>query len=608
MLRVASLFRQSCVPRLAPTAVRLSPPAAAPGRLHLSSTATLKPVGVDVARFEDIRASDFVYVDKTAHLFALAEKCGHKFLLRPRKFGKTLALTTLAAMFDTDVERKCALFDGTWLAQHQAEWLAAPAQQATVLHFDFGRVKAGDFEASLLNQLREVSDAHGISLANVYGDDVPATIARMVCAVPNPVVLVDEYDKPIVNVLEANGGRANKLAQDNLEIMRGLFDTLKGSSLRFSFVTGVSKFALSGLFSGTNHYHDISLSESFSSMCGYTKQEVRDNFAEHAELVRVKNGMASVGEVLERAFKQYNGYSWTDTRDEATVCNPFSIGMLFHKLKFGKWRIRQGASGWLPRVLKASPAFDTTVFCEATMMPKFELKPDGQHAVDSANLMLQTGYLTVKEYDIHKGMRLDFPNEEVRQGFDEIVSDLIGMPVATANIILRELQDALVENDFLKVVALCEESLRAVPHQSLRHSQENVYREHLRMMLSFVPNVRVEAEMSDTSGDADLIVHTQAALHVIEVKLVGADATAAAIASALARGMAQAKARFVGRNLESKRVHRAAIVVRQRRSSDAQQQDALAGDALAHNLIVAAQIGDSTHEDFVRVMCDHFAQ
>ena len=607
MLRVASLFRQSCVPRLAPTAVRLSPPAAAPGRLHLSSTATLKPVGVDKARFEDIRAGDFVYVDKTAQLFALAEKRGNnKFLSRPRKFGKTLALTTLAAMFDTNVERKCALFDGTWLAQHQAEWLAAPEQQATVLHFDFGKVDHLDLKVDLLAAVQKFARKHSISLYSK--GSLQSILAELVDAVPNPVVLVDEYDKPIVNVLEANGGRANKLAQDNLEIMRGFFDTLKGSSLRFSFVTGVSKFALSGLFSGTNHYDDISLDQPYSSICGYTKQEVRDNFAEHAELVRVENGMASVEEVLERAFKQYNGYSWTDTRDEATVCNPFSIGMLFYKLKFGKWWIRQGASGWLPRVLKASPAFDTTVFCEATMMPKFELKPDGQHAVDSANLMLQTGYLTVKEYDIHKGMRLDFPNEEVRQGFDEIVSDLIGMPVATANIILRELQDALAENDFLKVVALCEESLRAVPHQSLRHSQENVYREHLRMMLSFVPNVRVEAEMSDTSGDADLIVHTQAALHVIEVKLVGADATAAAIASALARGMAQAKARFVGRNLESKRVHRAAIVVRQRRSSDAQQQDALAGDALAHNLIVAAQIGDSTHEDFVRVMCNHFAQ
>ena len=217
----------------------------------------------------------------------------------------------------------------------------------------------------------------------------------------------------------------------------------------------------------------------------------------------------------------------------------------------------------------------------------FELKPDGRHDVDAANLMLQTGYLTVAEYDKDKGMRLDFPNDEVREAFHVMTKNLLspafGILLNDVYWLCMEIRRAFNESNFARVAALFNRSRRAAPHANFRGGKENVYREHIRLLLKYsLPHGRVRGEVPDLSGDTDLVVEVGRVVWLIEVKYVDKTTKAKGVMTMLRKGLKQVCLRTCELSPEWT-VRRAAIVVRERIDSEKRKKMA---DA---NVVVAAE-------------------
>ncbi len=199
-------------------------------------------------------------------------------------------------------------------------------------------------------------------------------------------------------------------------------------------------------------------------LLGFTRQEVKDNFAAHIEALRVAEGLQDTKETLEKLFALYNGYSWTDTRPEATVCNPFSVSMAFKLREFADYWNQQGASAWLPQVLSERPVINFG-WQKQNFPLKFTLMRDGPDDFDATALLLQTGYLTVKEFDLEKGMRLDYANEEVKRGFEAIILPILErsvMPVDRST--LDNIERAVNAREPMKIMWYFDQHLRKIPY------------------------------------------------------------------------------------------------------------------------------------------------
>ena len=283
------------------------------------------PIGIQT--FRELREGGCYYVDKTHHIAGLLEGGKHYFLSRPRRFGKSLFLDTLKELF----EGSEALFEG--LAVHRAGWDWSVRNPVVRLDFSSGSFGSIDeLHAEVADQLDVIGAEAGIELA---GRTAPIRLRQLIRELhrrtqQRVVVLVDEYDKPILDVLEDP-----PLARANRDYLRGLYSTLKSSDaqVRFSFITGVSKFTKVSLFSGLNNLTDITLDPAFSTICGYTEADLDAVFA--PELPGLDRA---------RIRDWYNGYSW---RGDGKVYNPFDILLLFRSREFEPHWLETGTPTFL---------------------------------------------------------------------------------------------------------------------------------------------------------------------------------------------------------------------------------------------------------------------
>ena len=554
-----------------------------------------RTIATSTSDFFYIRGQDCVYVDKTELLFRIVTREVNVFLARPRKFGKTLLLSTMAEMLGVDKVRKDNLFKGTWVHTHKLEWLMADAQRRTVLRFDLSTLNHFDMEKGLKLQIQQNCDSLGIDLSSAPDQHFKTLLSIIFHSVFDPVVLVDEYDSPVTQELDKTLGKPNDLVKDNLTILKAFFQALKGKAT-FQFVTGVTKFAMSGLFSGANDRDDITLAPQYSTICGYTRAEVKVHFEKHIALLGKKFDM-DPDDVLKKAFRQYNGYAWTDTRDEAKLCNPYALGMLFSKKAFGDWWLEQGTPGWLPKMLGYAPTIQTLKWMDATRLPKFELLPDGSQRFDCTYLLLQTGYLTVAEYKVTKGepaMRLDFPNQEVRRGFqtlgERVMNDMIEQRQQSR--LVQCLKKALLEGDLIRASAVFNMALSAQPHQQFRGGNENLYHSLFHFLLQYGAGFRCRSQASSSAGDTDVEILVGDTVHHFELKVVDAGARSLTVKNAVDDAKKQLKhyqQNFVPDQAKKKIGVGCILVIRKRRRGDQVRQDA---EPDAANFVISAVLLD----------------
>lgn len=361
------------------------------------------PVGVQT--FEEMINGNYVYVDKTDLVYDLAQShvC---FLSRPRRFGKSLLISTLKAYFSGKKE----LFKGLKIDKLENDWTEYP-----VLRFDFAR---GNYkEAGELNQIIE---EQLYDYEKLYGRDenyktLSGRFLNLIKTAEEKtgrkvVVLIDEYDKPMLDVL------GKEPEQTNRDILKGFYGTFKDADdhLRFVFLTGVTKFSQVSVFSGFNQPDDISMESRFDAICGITEEELYSYFAEPIKELAAKNEYNEY-EMKTELKNQYDGYHFSSNLS-TEIYNPFSIINALKKMFIDDYWYKTGTPTYLAELLEGRNINMQKLTGQAYESRYFvDYRADAE---DPLAMLYQSGYLTIKEYDRRRRVyKLDFPNSEVRKGF-----------------------------------------------------------------------------------------------------------------------------------------------------------------------------------------------
>ncbi|MCY4153521.1 MAG: AAA family ATPase [Aestuariivita sp.] len=489
-----------------------------------------------------MRDSGSYYVDKTPLIRDLIERGDHWFLSRPRRFGKSLLVDTLKALF----EGREHLFCGLDIHAHW-DWLVS--HPVVRLSFDRVYARPQDIEDSILVQLQEIE--HNARLETSAWQKAPEYLFELLNRLHRKtgqrvVVLVDEYDKPILDAI-----KDPERARANRDYLCNFYGIIKGRAehIRFVLVTGVSMFSKVSVFSDLNNLHDISLDPSFAAICGYTDTDLDTVFAPELD-----------GLDRDEIRTWYNGYNWLGPE---RVYNPFDLLLLFAKRTFKPHWFRTGSPRFLLETLleKAiNPLELERCVVDETQIAKFEVEDFSAEA-----LMFQAGYLTITD-EIRRGhrtaYRLDYPNQEVKLSLND---ELLAYLSPTNQIPVKEgetLRDRLEANDFRGFADKCRAYLAGIPYQW--HTTGDLARYEawyagLLYMCFRAAGVDVHPEEASNHGRADMVIVTGGQVFVLEFKMVEtADEAEVALATAFAQIRDQGYAKkYLDRN---EPVHLVAVI------------------------------------------------
>ena len=465
------------------------------------------PVGIQ--NFEDLRKAGYCYVDKTKLMYQLVQSGKYYFLSRPRRFGKSLLLSTLEAYF----EGKKELFKGLAIEQLEQDWTAYP-----VLHLDLNTQKY-DTPESLYSMLNDAL----CTWENLYRTRPSETTpslrfqgiiqrAAEKCG-KSVVVLIDEYDKPM---LQAIGNE--DLQTEYRNTLKAFYGVLKSCDkyLHFALLTGVTKFSKISVFSDLNNLMDISMSNRFSSICGITEQELKQYFKEDIRLLGENNGMTP--EQTMRELKQwYDGYHFTEKSED--LYNPFSLLNTFAERKFGSYWFETGTPTFLVELLKRN-------HYDLHRLTREMATADSLNGIDTMEenpvpILYQSGYLTIKDYNGRfKSYTLGFPNQEVEEGFVRfLLPRYANLPTSdSAFEIIHFVSD--VEHGQVDAFMKRLQSFFADCPYELARDLERHYQNVLFIAFKLL-GFYTQAEYHTSEGRVDLVVQTQDYIYVMEFKLEG---------------------------------------------------------------------------------------
>lgn len=464
------------------------------------------PVGIQ--SFEVLRTDGCIYVDKTALIHRLVSTSIPYFLSRPRRFGKSLLVTTIQAYF----EGRKDLFKGLAISGLEKQWEKYP-----VLHLDlnaetFDSVKS--LEAILSYNLKQWEDLYGkeeseITLSRRFEGVIRRAYSQTGKRV---VVLIDEYDKPMLSTI-----LDEELSKAYRTILKAFFGVLKsaGQYLRFLFLTGVTKFAQVSIFSDLNQLVDISVEYDYATLCGITKDELLQFLTPEIEKLAVRQKM-SVEDTVEKITHLYDGYRFEPDAD--SVFNPFSLlnALTFSSLK--KYWFQTGTPTYLVDLLKESD-YDLRLLVDGIEVTSSAFVEYRAEANNPLPMIYQSGYLTIKGYDSEFGIyKLGFPNEEVRYGFMEFLApyytavstDATGFHIVQ---FCKELKAGATEAFIERLKVFFAKMSYELNNNNERHYQAIFY------VIFTLMGQHVDVEVRSNKGRADAVVKTKDNIYVFEFKL-----------------------------------------------------------------------------------------
>ena len=349
----------------------------------------MKDLTSSVYRFEKLRTEGYLYVDKTEFIWNLIQDEGTYFLSRPRRFGKSLTVSTLEAVF----QGKKELFKGLAIYDKPYDWKPYP-----VIHLDFANVNAStadQMESYLNDKLAMQASAFGVALKGTSSSTRFENLIQDLAGQGKVVILVDEYDKPI---LESFG---KPYAQDILELLKAFYSVIKSydANERFAFITGVSKFSHVSLFSGMNNPTDLTMRSDYATMLGFTQEEFEANYAEYIDVAVRKLGISREA-FLEKMKKWYDGYKFSGNAE--TVYNPVSVTKFFESPDplFSNYWFSTATPTFLLEYCR-NTNFDFKAIL-TDPVPEIAFDAYELDSIDPLALFLQTGYLTIKDTTIRK--------------------------------------------------------------------------------------------------------------------------------------------------------------------------------------------------------------
>lgn len=366
------------------------------------------PIGIQT--FERIRTEGYVYVDKTALVYKLVSEGSTYFLCRPRRFGKSLLVSTLHSYFDGRKD----LFEGLQIMDLETEWKTYP-----VFHFDFNGAEytqKDSLRKRIEFYLRKYEALYGgESKEDELGNRFQSVLERAYATTGNPcVVLIDEYDKPILDALET------PMEEENKNLLKAFYSTFKGAdaSLKFVLLTGVTKFSQVSVFSGFNQPDDISMESAFDAICGITAEELKEVFKEPIKEFASKLECTEE-ELLRMLQRHYDGYHFSEAMTD--IYNPFSLLSSFKKQKLEDYWFKTGTPTYLVKLLSHTKEDLNQLTGKYYTKDSFaDYRADVERPLP---MIYQSGYLTIKGYEADTDdYLLDIPNNEVRRGFINLVA------------------------------------------------------------------------------------------------------------------------------------------------------------------------------------------
>ena len=470
----------------------------------------MEKVATDIYTFSRLREDGFTYVDKTEQLWEMAsgEKGAQFFIARPRRFGKSLAVSTFEALFAGRRE----LFAGLAI-EPKWDW----SRKWPVLHLDMGSVQYDTVEevaAGLKSYLRAQAALSGLS---VDMDDTPPNIfrdlIRALAAASEDgrcVVLIDEYDKPLLRAL---GTPAVLKFRDFFKSFYGVVKTEERLQ-RFTFITGVSKFSKVSIFSDLNNLKDYTMHPKAATLFGYTHEEILKYFPNCIHALGDANGL-SFEQAYHEIIRWYNGYKFHPSTPP--MINPVSLGCCFDFNEFSNFWSKTATPTFLVDMLRKHPLDFSTVNVSELQLEAFE--PDRP---DVTTLLYQTGYLTIagcENYDGTRFYRLDFPNREVRESFlDFLVPAYTATDTRTSGVAVFDAAKALLVHDVPAFLKVLKSFFRSIPYDLTDRQNEQTWQAIVYAVLTAI-GVKVRGEVRTFDGRIDMTVETPSENYIVEFKL-----------------------------------------------------------------------------------------
>lgn len=464
------------------------------------------PIGIQ--NFEKIRKDGYVYVDKTALIYQLVKSGSYYFLSRPRRFGKSLLISTLQAYF----EGKKELFKGLAMETLEKEWVKRP-----ILHLDLN-IEKYDTRESLDNILEKTL----AGWESLYGANPSersfslrfAGIIQRACEQTGHrvAILVDEYDKPMLQAI--GDEELQKYYRNTLKPFYGVLKTMDGC-IKLGFLTGVTKFGEISVFSDLNNLMDLSMDRRYIALCGITEEELYGNFEEDIHRLAAAQGMTNEETCIE--LKEcYDGYHFT--HNVPGIYNPFSLLNTFSKLEFGNYWFETGTPTYLVELLKRN-------HYDLERMANEETDADVLNSIygdeSPIPVIYQSGYLTIKDYDRRFGIyRLGFPNREVEEGFIKFLlpfytrMNKVEAPFEIQKFV-NEIETGQPDAFFQRLGSFFADT----PYELARDLE--VHYQNVLFIVFKLVGFYVQVEYHTSEGRVDLVLQTDKFIYVMEFKLDG---------------------------------------------------------------------------------------
>lgn len=466
----------------------------------------MKPKLLPVGRqdFKTIIEDNCIYVDKTEHIYRLLTS-GPKyyFLSRPRRFGKSLLLNTIKSVFLGEK----ALFNNTYI--DHTDWKFEPHP---ILYFSFNNISYRDIglKKAINHTLQKIAQQYQLDIeAEANGEFFELLINTLHQKYNQKVViLIDEYDKPLLENLE---NAKIEIARENRDILRDFYGAIKSNdhAIQFFFMTGVSKFSQLSIFSQLNNLIDITLIDEYATLCGFTEPELKTDFGFYVERAqKVFNGT-----LFEQLKEKYNGFSWNG---KDFVYNPFSYLQFLYSRSLTNYWSMSGSPKFLTDLLR-DKNYDLTKIGKQTANTISLLSFDFEN-IDEVSLMFQTGYLTIKEKIGNEQYILDFPNNEVSESFSSFLMETYTDIVPSKSInMLYNMSQALRVNNFDEFMLEIKSLFAGLPYQIIKKAES--YYHSIFYTLLHVLGFKIDCEVSVATGRIDAVIKTPTHIYLIEFKI-----------------------------------------------------------------------------------------
>jgi Predicted AAA-ATPase/PD-(D/E)XK nuclease superfamily len=465
----------------------------------------MKNLPIGIQTLSEIRAKNCIYVDKTrlVHQLATTGKC--YFLSRPRRFGKSLLVSTIRELY----EGNKVLFEGLWIEPHW-DW----SKTNPVVHFSFDGMsyKQLGLEAAINEELQRWAEHHKIQLTTTnYKSQFKELLEKLALTHGKVVLLVDEYDTPIIDFLEKEDINEAKF---NRDILREFYGVLKSADklLELIFITGISKFAKVSLFSHLNNLDDLTLMEEYATITGYTEEELVTNFADYLDITAKKLNLTH-DQLIDNMRTWYDGYSWDG---ESRLYNPFGTLKFLRNKRFENFWFATGSPQFLIQQMRKITFYNVeNAQVNNRILEKYDIEN-----LELIPLLFQTGYLTVKSIDAMTGnMVLDYPNREVRESIYEfLIDDVAKNPQRIhTGMTIEDLKKAFVARDLTKVKTILDSLLGDLPVEAFQNQTEGLYHGLVHLIFKYL-GIYVNSEVHSSKGHADSVVQTLTDVYIFEFK------------------------------------------------------------------------------------------